>query len=163
MTRLPFPRPSILFGVVAVAAALLLAACGTGPIPGQSTSLTSTSSGSSSSSSSSSSGCSAANAKSAVTVIANNSFKFVPASVCLKVGGTITWKNTGNLPHTTTDVASLAANPANAALPKGATGWNHALQPGVPYSLKFTVAGTYKYFCIPHELLGMVGQITVVS
>ena len=31
------------------------------------------------------------------------------------------------------------------------------------YSLKFTVAGTYKYFCIPHELLGMVGQITVVS
>ncbi|MHB1500455.1 MAG: cupredoxin domain-containing protein [Candidatus Dormibacteria bacterium] len=162
MTRLPFSRPSILSGLVAGAAALLLAACGTGPIPGQSTSLTSTSSGSSSGSSSSG-GCTAANAKSAVTVIANNSFKFVPASVCLKVGGAITWKNTGNLPHTTTDIASLAANPANAVLPKGATGWNHALQPGVPYSLKFTVAGTYKYFCIPHELLGMVGQITVVS
>jgi plastocyanin len=25
------------------------------------------------------------------------------------------------------------------------------------------VAGLYKYFCIPHETLGMLGQITVVS
>lgn len=164
MTRLPFARPSMLLGLVAAAASLLLAACGTGPIPGQSSTQTSTSTSSSSSSSSSSSGgCSAASAQTAVTVDATNSLKFVPATVCLKVGGTITWKNVGNLPHTTTDIASLAANPANAELPKGAVGWNHSLAPGASYSLKFTVPGAYKYFCIPHELLGMVGQITVVS
>ncbi|MHB1574908.1 MAG: plastocyanin/azurin family copper-binding protein [Candidatus Dormibacteria bacterium] len=160
MTRLPFARPSLLFGSVAVAVALLMAACGTGPIPGQSSSQTSTST---SSQTSTSGGCTAASAKTAVTVDATNSFKFVPASVCLKVGGTITWKNVGNLPHTTTDIASLAANSANAELPKGAVGWNHSLAPGASYSLKFTVPGAYKYFCIPHELLGMLGQITVVS
>ncbi len=159
MTSL-FPRAnSLALGMLAAAAALMVAACGTGPIPGQSGSTTTTSS----SGTSSSGGCTAANAQTSVTVEATNALTFVPASVCLKVGGSITWKNTGNLPHTTTDLASLAANPANAELPAGATGWNHALQPGVPFTLKFTVAGTYKYFCIPHELLGMLGQITVVS
>ncbi|MHB1524806.1 MAG: cupredoxin domain-containing protein [Candidatus Dormibacteria bacterium] len=158
MTSL-FPRVnSLALGVLAAATALVVVACGTGPIPGQSTTTTS-----SSSSSSSSGGCTAANAQTAVTVQATNSFKFIPASVCLKAGGSITWKNTGNVPHTTTDLAGLAANPANAALPAGAKGWNASLQPGVPFTLKFTVAGTYKYFCIPHELLGMLGQITVVS
>jgi plastocyanin len=163
MTRLPFARPSMLIGAVAVAASLLVAACGTGPIPGQSSTQTSTSTSSSSSSSSSSSGCTAANAQTAVTVDATNALRFVPASVCLKVGGTITWKNVGNIFHTTTDEKALAANPANAELPTGATGWNHPLNPGTSFSLKFTVAGTYKYFCIPHETLGMLGQITVVS
>ena len=163
MTRPPFVRPSMLFGALAVASAVFLAACGTGPIPGQSSTQTSTSTSSTSTSSSSSGGCTAANAQTAVTVDATNALKFVPATVCLKVGGTITWKNVGNIFHTTTDEKALAANPANAELPAGATGWNHPLNPGASYSLKFTVAGTYKYFCIPHESLGMLGQITVVS
>ncbi len=83
--------------------------------------------------------------------------------MCLKAGGTITWKNVGNIFHTTTDSSSLAANPADAGLPSGASTWNQPLNPGGSFSLKLTVPGTYKYFCIPHESLGMLGQITVVS
>ena len=160
MTSLLSRRPSLFLGLLAASAALLLAACGTGPIPGQpTTSTTSTST----SSTSSSGGCSAATAKTAVTVDATNSLRFVPASVCLKAGGTITWKSVSDIFHTTTDESALAANPANAELPPGATGWNHPLNPGTSFSLKLTVPGTYKYFCIPHETLGMLGQITVVS
>lgn len=161
MTHPTARRPPLLLGLAALGAALLVAACGTGPIPGQPAGASGTPG--STTSTTSSGGCTATNAQSAVTVDATNSLKFVPASVCLKAGGTITWKNVGNLPHTTTDEASLAANPADAALPSGASPWNHPLNPGVPFSLKLTVPGTYKYFCIPHELLGMLGQITVVS
>jgi plastocyanin len=162
MTSLLSRRPSLFLGLLAASSAVLLAACGTGPIPGQSSTST-TSTSTSTSSTSSSGGCSAATAQAAVTVDATDALKFSPASVCLKAGGTITWKNVGNIFHTTTDESALAANPANAELPSGATGWNHPLNPGASFSLKLTVPGTYKYFCIPHETLGMLGQITVVS
>jgi plastocyanin len=127
--------------------------------------ITVVSSTSSSSSAPSSSGTSAtcSNPQSSVTIDATDSLRFSPASVCLKVGGKVTWKNTGTITHTTTDEASLAAKASDAALPSGATGWNHTLAPGTSFTLKFTVAGLYKYFCIPHETLGMLGQITVVS
>ena len=94
---------------------------------------------------------------------ASNALKFTPQIVCLKKGGTITWDNTGNIPHTTTDEASLASSPSDAVVPVGAKGWNHHLLAGKTWSHKFTVAGTYKYFCIPHETLGMVGTIKVVK
>lgn len=160
MTKPTIFRSPLLFGL-ATAAALLVAACGTGPIPGQTGAPSG--GGSTSTTSSGGGGCTASSAQTSVTVDATNSLKFVPASVCLKAGGTITWKNVGNIFHTTTDDKSLAANPADSALPSGAASWNHPLNPGASYSLKFTVAGTYKYFCIPHETLGMLGQITVVS
>ena len=137
--------------------ALLVAACGSGPIPGQSTTTTTTTA-------SSGGGCTAATAKTSITIDATTSLKFAPATACLKAGGTVTWVNTSSLPHTTTDEPSLAANKADAALPAGATGWNQLLpHAGSKFSLTLKTPGTYKYFCIPHELLGMVGQITVVS
>jgi plastocyanin len=136
---------------------LLLSACGTGPIPGQPIGQPT------SSSSTSSAGCSAANAQASVTIDATNSLRFVPATACLKAGGTVTWKSTSNIYHTTTDEASLAASASDAAVPKGASGWNHPLPPGSSFSLKLTAPGTYKYFCIPHETLGMVASITVVG
>ncbi|HUY96115.1 MAG TPA: plastocyanin/azurin family copper-binding protein [Verrucomicrobiae bacterium] len=98
-----------------------------------------------------------------MTIDATNASRFVPATACLKAGGTITWKNVGNLYHTTTDESSLAAVPADAALPTGAASWDHALLPGASFSLKLTTPGLYKYFCIPHESLGMLGQVTVVA
>ncbi|MGH7612391.1 MAG: cupredoxin domain-containing protein [Candidatus Dormibacteria bacterium] len=145
-------------GAVAGALGLLLAACGTGPIPGQAAG-----GQPSSSSSSSGSSCSASDAQSSVTIDATDGLKFVPATACLKVGGTVTWKNTGSITHTTTDDPSKAANAADAQRPPGAPTWNHQLPAGTSFSLKLTKAGTYKYFCIPHETLGMLGQITVVG
>jgi plastocyanin len=145
-------------GLALASLALLVAACGTGPIPGQPAGQPT-----SSSSSSTPTGCTTANAQSSVTIDATNSLKFVPATACLKAGGTVTWKSTSDITHTTTDEPSLAAVASDAALPKGAPGWNHVLAAGASFSLKLTVAGTYKYFCIPHETLGMVASITVVG
>ncbi|MGC1184235.1 MAG: plastocyanin/azurin family copper-binding protein [Candidatus Dormiibacterota bacterium] len=148
-----------LIGIAVGGIALLLSACGTGPVPGQPSSQSSAASSGSSSTSS----CTAANAHSAVIIDATNSLKFSPTSACLKAGGTVTWKNVGDISHTTTDDAADAAAASDAQLPSGASSWNHPLAPGTSWSLKLTVAGTYKYFCIPHETLGMVGSITVVS
>ncbi|HVB54801.1 MAG TPA: plastocyanin/azurin family copper-binding protein [Candidatus Acidoferrales bacterium] len=152
-------RYSTLIGIAVGGFALLLTACGTGPIPGVAASQPS----SASSGSSSSSGCTSASAQTAVTIAAGDNLKFTPDTACLKVGGTVTWKNTGAIAHTTTDTPSLAAKASDSVLPAGATAWNHPLSAGASWSLKLTVAGTYKYFCIPHETLGMLGSITVVS
>jgi plastocyanin len=145
-------------GLGLAALTLLLSACGTGPIPGQPAGQAT-----SSSSSSTPTACTAANAVASITIDATDGLKFVPATACLKTGGTVTWKSTSSITHTTTDEASLAAVASDAALPKGATGWNHILAAGASFSLKLTVPGAYKYFCIPHETLGMVASITVVG
>ncbi|MGH7609458.1 MAG: cupredoxin domain-containing protein [Candidatus Dormibacteria bacterium] len=162
MTQSRSRRARLTQGFLVAAAAgalgLLLAACGTGPIPGQSGGSQPTSS-----SSGAAGGCSAGSAQTSVTIDATNGLKFVPATACLKAGGTVTWKNTGNITHSTTDDPSKAANAADAKLPPGASTWNHLLPGGASFSLKLTTAGTYRYFCIPHETLGMLGTITVVS
>ncbi|HVC39617.1 MAG TPA: plastocyanin/azurin family copper-binding protein [Candidatus Dormibacteraeota bacterium] len=153
--RSHYQRRSTLTGIAVGGIALLLSACGTGPIPGQA--------GPQPAATSSGGGCTAANAQTSVTIDAGNNLKFSPATACLKTGGTVTWKNTGNILHTTTDTPSLAASAADSVLPKGATPWDHQLPAGGSFSLKLTVPGTYRYFCKPHETLGMVASITVVS
>ncbi|MGH7640847.1 MAG: cupredoxin domain-containing protein [Candidatus Dormibacteria bacterium] len=159
MSVAPLRRPLHRLAIpgAALGLGLLLAACGTGPIPGAHNNT------SSSSSSSTSSGCTAASAKSTVTIDATNALKFVPDTACLKASGTITWKNVGNITHTTTDDVAKAAKASDALLPKGASPWSHTLPGGASFSLKLTVPGKYKYFCIPHETLGMLGSITVVK
>lgn len=109
-------------------------------------------------------GCTASRAKSRVTVDATSALRFIPASVCLRVGGTVTWTNTtADLDHTSTDDPSLAASPSDASIPSGAHGWNLALPAGHSAHLIFRVAGVYHYFCIAHETLGMLGVVIVVS
>lgn len=78
------------------------------------------------------------------------------------VGQTVRWHCVAGV-HTTT-----AYYPANGhhslRIPKGAKPWNSGfLQPGQTFDYKFTVAGVYDYFCMPHELAGMVGRIIVVT
>lgn len=107
--------------------------------------------------------CTAKTAKHHVTVDATNVLKFVPANVCLKKGGTVTWHNTGTVMHTTTDDPKVASKPMDAAKPHGAKDWNHPLPPEATWSHKFKVVGNYRYFCIPHETLGMRGTIKVVK
>jgi plastocyanin len=88
--------------------------------------------------------------------------RFVPEHVTVPVGGTITWRNTGSIPHTATDDPSLASDPANAVLPEGAEPWNsEMINGGAEFQHTFDVAGDYTYFCIPHEAAGMIGTITV--
>ncbi|MGA8206449.1 MAG: plastocyanin/azurin family copper-binding protein [Candidatus Dormiibacterota bacterium] len=108
--------------------------------------------------------CVASRAKSHVTVDANSAFRFVPATACLRLNGTVTWINTTtDLDHTTTDEPSLAASPSDASIPAGGHGWDLALPAGHSAHLTFRVAGVYHYFCIVHETLGMLGVVVVVG
>jgi plastocyanin len=95
------------------------------------------------------------------TVNMTDSLTFDPADVTISKGGTVTWKNTGATVHTADDPRK-ASSPADASLPSGAKAWNSGdVQPGGSWSYTFDTAGTYKYFCTPHESAGMVGTITV--
>lgn len=88
--------------------------------------------------------------------------KYEPATLTIAKGGTVTWTNSSTMPHSVTDDPTKAVNKADALLPDGAAAWDSTiLQPGATFSRTFDVAGTYKYFCVPHEALGMLGTITV--
>jgi plastocyanin len=92
--------------------------------------------------------------------------KFVPASLIVPRGATVTWQNVSQngTEHTSTDNASLAINPADAGLPDGAQPWHQGdIGPGQTFSHTFDVPGTYHYFCRYHEGEGMVGTITVLD
>lgn len=109
-------------------------------------------------------GCTASRAKTHVTVDATSTLRFVPASVCLRLNGTVTWTNiTAEQDHTSTDEPSLAASASDASIPRGGHGWNLTLPAGHSARLTFRAAGVYHYFCIVHETLGMVGVVIVVS
>ncbi|MGH7643836.1 MAG: plastocyanin/azurin family copper-binding protein [Candidatus Dormibacteria bacterium] len=109
-------------------------------------------------------GCTTSAALSHVTVDATSSFRFTPADVCLRVGGTVTWTNTTtDLDHTSTDEPSLAASASDATIPEGGHGWNLKLPSGRSAHLTFRLEGVYHYFCIPHETLGMLGIVDVVG
>jgi plastocyanin len=79
-------------------------------------------------------------------------------------GQTVRWINTdrGNS-HTST-----AYHPQNTdhprRIPAAAEPWNSDyLLPDQTFELRFTAAGVYDYFCIPHEEAGMVGRLVVGS
>jgi len=106
--------------------------------------------------------CTASRAVDQVTVDATDLLHFVPAAVCIKVGGTVTWRNTSSgHDHTSTDEPSEAASAGDASVPPGGHGWNLRLPTGRSAHLTFTKAGVYRYFCIPHETFGMVGVVVV--
>jgi len=91
-----------------------------------------------------------------------NSLKYVPEEVTISIGQTIVWTNTSSQFHTVTDDPALAQDRSHAQLPAGAQPFNSGnIAPGEVFQRMFDVPGTYVYFCIPHEAMGMVGKITV--
>jgi len=145
-------RRGLLAGLFVASAGALVACSGGGT--------TATSGGNTAAGGGASSGASSA-AKTA-TVNMTDANKFEPASVTIAKGGTVTWKNTSSTQHTSTDDPSKAANKADAALPSGAQPWDSGMvDAGKTFSHTFDVAGTYKYFCIPHESVGMLGTVVV--
>ena len=88
--------------------------------------------------------------------------KFVPERVTINAGETVRWDNTSVVPHTVTAVHKLAKRSKDVELPKGAEQFNSGnLAAHKVYEHKFTVPGTYRYFCIQHEMLGMEGEVIV--
>lgn len=87
---------------------------------------------------------------------------FNPPSIRIRSGQTVQWRNTSIVTHTVTADASLAANPANVALPQGAQAFHSGkIEAGQVWSHTFTVPGTYRYVCLPHEQQGMMGTVVV--
>jgi LPXTG-motif cell wall-anchored protein len=70
---------------------------------------------------------------------------FSPATVTVTVGGTVTWTNNGDLPHTTT----------------GPTWDSGIMSPGDTFTATFNTVGTFDYVCEIHVAEGMVGTVIV--
>jgi len=87
----------------------------------------------------------AGNPAPAVVVDISN-FAYVPSSITVPVGGTITWTNHDTTAHTVTaqDRTVLQSG---------------TIKPGASYTQTFTKAGTYTYFCEFHA--GMTGTVIV--
>jgi len=87
---------------------------------------------------------------------------FQPAQLSIKAGETVEWKNIGNSVHHASSDPSAAVNPSDVSNPPGAKPFDSGfLQPGQSFTYTFTVPGTYKYICAPHETSGMSGEVVV--
>jgi plastocyanin len=97
---------------------------------------------------------------------------FDPAEVTVRVGDELVWENTGSRTHTVTayekgipSEAEFFASGGYESEEAARRAWNESLSGGLGagdrFSYTFEVAGTYQYFCIPHEQGGMVGTIVV--
>ncbi len=92
----------------------------------------------------------------------NDQMLFVPSSLVIRVGQTVTWRNVGSMVHTSTCDPAIAQRPEHAMLPDEAERWDSGLiRKGESWSRSFEITGEYTYFCIPHEAAGMVGSLTV--
>ncbi|HEY5579061.1 MAG TPA: cupredoxin domain-containing protein [Acidimicrobiia bacterium] len=79
------------------------------------------------------------------TIIAISEFSFAPPTLALQVGDTVTWRNDGTLPHTSTS----------------SDNWNSgAITPGSSFTQTFEAPGTFGYICNFHPNR-MAGTITV--
>jgi len=87
---------------------------------------------------------------------------YQPSTLTIKVGETVEWKNVGNSVHHASSDPSTAVNPSEVSNPPGAKPFDSGfLQPGQSFTYTFTVPGTYKYICAPHETSGMLGEVVV--
>lgn len=74
----------------------------------------------------------------AATVTIQN-FAFVPDTVRIKTGGSVTWTNMDTAPHTATDL--------NSTFDSGSLTTNQK------FNFTFNAAGTFKYHCLIHSMM----------
>lgn len=101
----------------------------------------------------------------AAVVEMTQAIRFAPDTVRVRVGDVVEWRNVSSaIGHTATLLPQAATDPANARLPAGAAGFDSGnIPPGGAWQHRFAVAGTYVYYCTPHETVGMVGVILVTG
>jgi len=90
--------------------------------------------------------------------------KYVPATVTIKSGQTVQWRNKAFMSHTVTDDPAAVKDAAHVALPAGAAAFDSGdIKPGAVWSHAFTTPGTYRYVCKPHEGMGMMATVVVTA
>ena len=77
---------------------------------------------------------------------------FEPDRITVPAGTTVTWDNTSLSRHTVTAEGGTFDSGSDPAK------W---LQSGQKFSFTFTAPGTFNYYCLPHQQLGMVGTVIV--
>lgn len=108
------------------------------------------------------------------TVDMTDDLVFDPDTLTIAPGDTVVWENIGTIGHSVTayeeDIPDDAEFFASGGFEteQDARGAYAAGDPdsgdvvgGESYEHTFEVLGTYEYFCIPHETVGMLGTITV--
>lgn len=99
------------------------------------------------------------------TIVMGHHFAFDPHELTIPVGSFVTWHNTGNVGHTITTDRVKALHGVEVALPPGVQPWDSGMiGPGGRWTYQFSVPGTYRYFCLPHQTdqVGrMVGTVRV--
>eukprot|EP01025_Chloroclados_australasicus_P027424 TRINITY_DN271_c0_g1_i1.p2 TRINITY_DN271_c0_g1~~TRINITY_DN271_c0_g1_i1.p2 ORF type:complete len:155 (-),score=32.34 TRINITY_DN271_c0_g1_i1:201-665(-) len=83
---------------------------------------------------------------------------FVPNSVTIKAGDTVTWVNNKGFPHNVVFDEDEVPEGVNA---DDLSNEDYLNAPGETVVRKLTVPGTYGYYCEPHSGAGMKGTITV--
>lgn len=97
-----------------------------------------------------------------VKVEMTNTLRFTPDTVRIKVGDVVEWDNTSLLTHTVTADPSKSTIKGSAHLPKGAKPFDSGnIDPKGTFKHRFTVKGSYGYFCQPHEAAQMWGVVIV--
>ncbi len=97
-----------------------------------------------------------------VTVEMDNRLRYLPDTVRIPVGATVRWFNASELIHTVTADPEKAFRRESVRLPESAAPFDSGdLRPGEGFTHTFTVPGEYRYFCVPHEVAGMVGVVLV--
>lgn len=95
--------------------------------------------------------------------------EFDPGTIIVRVGETLRFVNDSSQAHTVTayeeslpeDIDYLASGgfedeeSARAGVAQG------LIRPGESYSITFAAPGRLRYFCIPHEAVGMTGVIVI--
>lgn len=99
---------------------------------------------------------------------------FDPETITVSVGETVTWGNPGSVGHSVTAIEESIPDGAEYVASRGfdsESAARDAYSPGDPdsgdvpggesYQYTFETAGTYEYFCIPHESAEMIGTVEV--
>ncbi|WP_232703570.1 plastocyanin/azurin family copper-binding protein [Halobacterium wangiae] len=105
------------------------------------------------------------------TVEMNDELAFAPKQIQVSAGTTVTWENVGAVAHSVTayedEIPDGAAYFASGGFDSESAATDAYpdegnIEEGGTYEHTFETTGTYEYYCIPHEMNGMVGTIKVV-
>src|SRR5579859_3459668 len=128
-----------LYVLLALAAIIVMAACGGLTGGGSTPTPTTAPVGNTPTATATSSGTAMA-----VSITTTGSFAFSPATITIKVGTTVTWTNTTSVPHTVTSDDNTTFD-SGINTPIAANGGT--------FSFTFTKAGTFAYHCQIHPFM----------
>lgn len=81
-----------------------------------------------------------------------------PATVTIKSGDSVTWVNNAGFPHNIVFDEDEVPEGVNA---EAISREDYLNAPGEKHTAKFSTAGSYSYYCEPHQGAGMVGKVIV--